>query len=161
MFVWVVNGSVVLFVFSRLFVVYDRYLFHKDDLSQDRVFNTICNNIEIPQKFKSMCGVAASGVFKPIWYRSVKDMVDSTISDFIQLFSVTYTWILSVMVVMIITLWIVSSIVSRLQMLSSGDSGSRTNNFVLPVAYGMNDMYSQPSANLRRRAVADVPVIVD
>lgn len=160
--IWVINGSIVLFLLSRLFVVYDRYLFHKDDLSQDRVFNTICNNIEIPQKFKSMCGVAASGVFKPIWYRSIKDMVDSTVSDFFQLFSITYTWIISVMIILLITLWIVSSVISRLQMISGGvRSGGGTNNFVLPVAYSVNDMYSGPSGNLRRRSVTDAPIAVD
>jgi hypothetical protein len=112
---WIIYICTSTFFLSRLFVMYELFLFHKQDIRDDEHFNTLCLVNELPEKYTTYCRQARDGVHTPILIRIIRDTIDQTVQEIMSFGNLTYSWILGIGCSIVIIMWIFSSIFGKIQ----------------------------------------------
>ena len=134
------------FIFSRLVLSYEMYLFHIKDLQDDHHYNSLCLGNEMPQKYEQACNQAGIGVQTPLTLRVIRDTINYTIKEFITLGSVSYSLIGMTCFIIIFVLWMLSSMFNRVS--------ARNPNFIIPITY-------ENTRSFQHRPIHGQPSIVD
>lgn len=124
---WILYSSLIAFMFSRLMLSYEMYLFHLKDLQDDHHYNSLCMGNEMPKKYEYSCNQAGIGVQTPLMLRIIKDTINHTVQEIVTLGSASYSFIGMTCFLCILVIWMLSSIFNKIS--------SRNPNFIIPITY--------------------------
>lgn len=147
---WTVYLCALAFGLSRCFIMYDFFLFHIQDMKDDTHFHLFCVSNDLPDKYIDQCTKAKNGVSTPIIFRIVRDTIEYTTKEIIELGNFTYSWIAASLFGTCLLLWIISGVFGRIH--------QRNQSFIIPVSQPMSmpmqmqmPMYNNYNQQIRHR----------
>lgn len=136
---WIIYTTITVFIFSRLSLAYEMYLYHLIDLQDDLHYNSLCMGNEMPQKYKDSCNMAGIGVQTPLLVRIFKGTINYTIQEIVTIGNASYSLLGMICFISVLIIWLLSSAFNKVS--------SRNPNFIIPISYdhSFQQQYRQPT----------------